>query len=813
MNEKAASAQEKAQQERKRGQHAKAIKRLEQAMSAFPDEIELVLDAVDICLESGEVTRGTLFLKTAQDKFPKEKDRLTAYLRDKLASVHDPALARFAVENAIKLRDLQTALDHLDRIPDHTVRDLLSRTRTKKQTLSSASRGGHSLRGELLNNELMTALLSLRLGNVKEGVGALVQILDEKPVEQAILSPFLSWLETKHAKSGRVRFAHAVALCAEGRDAEGIAAFVDAARMEPPVAAPCADRLRILRETSKEAPKAGRALGEVLLVKGDADEASSVLQDYLKADNGTASELIGLLRPFVNPAEGANAVTWLLLDAFLAAEQVNGALDVLRPLQQRGNCARDLFDWFERHVNGDAHSVELSMLHANLAIDEKQYRRAAELLQGVCDSSPNDVPVVVGILDRNRTLDPAFDAMYRRYAGTTEQPGAEGGAPEGDFQMFDNREFQLPGGDTGASSDTPAVPASDGIDFASRMKKKMKKGSFVESREISFDDIDADDDDDSLAADGIQNPGDGISLKSKDDSVEKPTGPKSPAGPTPLPAMSLGGKPDAAHGGNGLPAMSLGADPAPAAKTKPAGTPAPEPKPEPKPEPGVAAPEPAAAAPQPAIEITEQHVANVAQQLYLSGAATFFHVDGDGADVTAMADAPVSPETGGTMMAPPAGPPNAEPSFDERLAMFTAGKLDNADAIAMMEEAVQAANTDALQKLLNLEPQDDSEDFSRRYYQAEYLLLRKRPLPAIRILSQMDTPQLGAQQKKKLWLKLAVTQRTVHNYTAANQTLTRLVDAFPTEEEFSRLARVNYEQYLSEQGRETVVLEKTSTLE
>jgi hypothetical protein len=312
----------------------------------------------------------------------------------------------------------------------------------------------------------------------------------------------------------------------------------------------------------------------------------------------------------------------------------------------------------------------------------------------------------------------------------------------------------------------------------------MKKESFVESREISFDDNDDDDDDDdSQAADGIQNPGEGISLKSKDDPVEKPTGPKSPAGPTPLPAMSLGGKPDAAHGGNGLPAMSLGADPAPAAKTAPA------------------------------IEITEQHVANVAQQLYLSGAATFFHVDGDGADVTAMADAPVSPETGGTMMAPPAGPPNAEPSFDERLAMFTAGKLDNADAIAMMEEAVQAANTDALQKLLNLEPQDDSEDFSRRYYQAEYLLLRKRPLPAIRILSQMDTPQLGAQQKKKLWLKLAVTQRTVHNYTAANQTLTRLVDAFPTEEEFSRLARVNYEQYLSEQGRETVVLEKTSTLE
>lgn len=263
MNEKAASVQQKALQERKRGQHAKAIKRLEQGIASFPEELDLHLDAVDACLEGGEVTRATQFLKTTQDRFPKDKDRIALFVREKLLAVHDPALARFVVENSIKLRDLAAALDHLDQIPDHTVRDLLSRTRTKKQSLKSATHGGYSLRGELLTNELMTAMLSVRIGNLKEAVTGLVQIMDEKPVEQAILLPFVEQLEGRHSKSGRVRFARAVAQVESGAELEAINSFVEAARMEPPVAALCVDRLKILRETSKARTRVERALAEV----------------------------------------------------------------------------------------------------------------------------------------------------------------------------------------------------------------------------------------------------------------------------------------------------------------------------------------------------------------------------------------------------------------------------------------------------------------------------------------------------------------------------------------------------------------------
>ncbi|HEX5132584.1 MAG TPA: tetratricopeptide repeat protein [Candidatus Krumholzibacteria bacterium] len=801
MNEKVTSAQQKASQERKRGQHAKALKRLEQTIAQFPEELELYLDAIDISLESGEVTAATHFLKTAQDRFAKDKDRLTAFVREKLTAVHDPAFARFVVENSVKLRDLTAGLDHLQVIPDHTVRDLLARTRTKKQTLKSASHGGYSLRGELLTNELMSALLSLRVGNVKEAVAAIVQILDEKPVEQAILTPFLAALNGAHAKSGRVRFAHACAQCASGAELEGIGGFVEAARMEPAVAALCADRLKILRETSKARAKTLRALGEVLLIKGDFDDACDVLGEYLKTEKDTGREVVLLVRPYMDP-NGVNACTWLALNAALTVDQSSAALDILRPLQQRGDCSTELLAWFETHATGVELTNDMKLVHALCSVDCKRHERAAAIFAEVCEASAADIPAVVGMLDRVRTQHAALDELYRRYAGGRDELDTEISddtpSEEDDFQMFDNREFELPASGTAAAPATPANgagPARAARGFADQMKKTIRKGSFVDTREISFDD-DAGDAPGEAPAHAL---GDEISM---DRAAPMEIGhgaamPGATAAQPPRPSSTVPTE---------MPAFSLGGGNEPAAA---AGTPA-------APANFVHQPAPPT---QAAAPITEEHVHNVAQKLYEAGAAAFFHVD---SSTTTTADAPreTAAPAGGAdgpadvpATAADEDTPPAEPTFDELLAVYRNGGLDNAAIISLMGQAVNAARVDALQELLYFEPQHPSEDFSRRYYQAEYLLLRDRPLPALKLLTRLDLPPLTDEQKQQLWSRMAACQRMIRDYAAANETLTRLVDAFPSREDYAHLARVNYDQYLAEQCQETAVLEKTSSLD
>ncbi|HEU4364666.1 MAG TPA: tetratricopeptide repeat protein [Candidatus Krumholzibacteria bacterium] len=751
MNEKAASAQQKALQERKRGQHAKAVKRLEQAILAFPDELDLHLDAIDACLEGGEVAHATQFLKTVQDRFTKDRERIAAFVRDKLVAVHDPALARFVVENSIKLRDLVTALDHLDRVPEHTVRDLLARTRTKKQSLKSASHGGYALRGELLTNELMAALLSIRLGNMKEAMTAIVQILDEKPVEQAILTPFLASLEGRHSKSGRVRFAHACAQCASGGELEGIGRFVEAARLEPPVATLCADRLRVLRETSKARTRAERALAEVCLIKGDVDEAAAVLRDYLAGVEDAGREVLMLVRPYIDPANGVNACTWLALDAALTLEQSNAALEILRPLHQRAGSSDALLDWLETRSRDGVLTPEIRVLHATLAIERKKYERAAEILQGVCATAPQEVPAVLALLDPHRTADRRLDALCREYAASDAGAGTGASAADGDgdgFQTFDSSGFEL-----ASSAPKPAPKAAPRAAPASPSPAPQKPlaftaatpgaapRKFMETREISFDDED-------VVAAG---------------SVEPVALPETPAPTDDDSGFELSDGPSVTS----RPPLSA------------------------------AAPESTPATPP----ITEAHVANVARQLYTAGAAAFFHVDREDTQAAA-APEPSAPEE-----------PPLPDTFEGLIGWYREGRLDGERVIALMETAAEEGRVAELRELLAYEPRNDAEDFARRYFEAEHLILCNRPLPAMKILARLDAPGLSDEQRRRVWFKLAVCQRAVRDFAAAHETLTRLAEAYPEREEYARLARTNFEQHLSEQSQETIVLEKTGSLD
>jgi tetratricopeptide (TPR) repeat protein len=502
MNEKITSALQKAQQERKRGQFAKAVKRLEQAIEMFPDELDLYLEAIDNCLDGGEVLQATNFLKTVQEKFTRDRDRVSQFVREKLQAVHDPSLARSVVEHAVKRRDLEAAIAFLEDVPDHTVRDLFSRAKTKMQSLKSATHGGYALRGEMVTNELTNALLSVRLGNMKEAMATLVKILEDKPVEYKMLDPFLASLEVKHPKSGRIRFARGCALRAAANEVDAIHRLVEAARLEQTCAPLCVDQLKAMIEHSRQAQKVQRALAEVLLIKGDLDDAAATLRDYLGTSAENAREIIMLVRPYIDPAHGLNACTWLAIDAALSIEQSSIALDILRPLQQRGGHGPALYEWLEAKTAVGFLSPDIMMFHGSLAIEQKQVERAAEVLGAVCTTSPQHVSVVLSIIDRHRSAHPALEALWTQHAPKETAEGEAASDDTSDFQMFENTEFKLEGAkDLDPAAPKPHADATE-AHFAKLPpfskpaagaapepggRRPLPKKTLMETQELSFD--------------------------------------------------------------------------------------------------------------------------------------------------------------------------------------------------------------------------------------------------------------------------------------------------------------------------------------
>jgi len=133
--------------------------------------------------------------------------------------------------------------------------------------------------------------------------------------------------------------------------------------------------------------------------------------------------------------------------------------------------------------------------------------------------------------------------------------------------------------------------------------------------------------------------------------------------------------------------------------------------------------------------------------------------------------------------------------------------------IAQIEKALEDGRVDNLHDLLAFEPKDDAERFAQRFYEAEYHALCNRPLPAIDVLTKLDTPSLSDEQRQRVWFKIAVCQRSMNNFAGANDTLRRLVAAFPGRADYERLERRNYEQFVGDQATDVPILQKTTSLD
>jgi tetratricopeptide (TPR) repeat protein len=732
MNEKAASIIQKAQQERKRAQFGRAQKRLEQGIAAHPEELDLYLEAIDTAIEGGELLAATNHLKTVQEKFARERERVQQFVREKLRTVHDPSLARCAVEHAVKRRDLEVALELLADVPDHTIRELLNRARAKAQSLKSAAGSGYALRGENVVNELTNAILSIRLGNLKEAMAAFVTLVEEKPVEHKGLDPFLASLAPKNPKSGRIRHARGCVMRAAANEVEAIQLFVEAARLEPSCAASSIEQLQAMLASAHRPSKVRRALAEAQLQKGDLDDAAQTLREYLTENPENGREVIMVLRPFIDAANGLNSCTWLALEQALGLEQSALVIELMRPLEARGH-GDELFKWLEEHPL-PLPPAELTIFHASLALAAKEYSRAADMLGDVCAASPADVAAVLALIERHRD-DIEIEALHRKYSRTKDSPVASIAASEGDFQSFEPGEFRL---ETSSRGPAPATaqaakekpkPRFNSSPFSSSKNSPPRNGdseeSFIDRGELSFDD---------------------------DGSVHRD--------------------------------------------------------------------QEAAGEPMRSIEITEGHVTNVAQKLYETGAAAFFHIDGqqtpaepassDESAFDGTAEPPTSEPVESASMKPDEA---AKETFEERFARFSRGELPNSAVLALLEETVEDGREHELHELLYFEPETGEEHFARYYYHAEYHIMCNRPIQALEILAKLDTPGLESAQKLRVWYKIAVAQRMTHNYAGANETLERLVQAFPGRDDLARLKKRNHEQSIEEQSFAATTLEKTSSLD
>jgi tetratricopeptide (TPR) repeat protein len=495
MNNKVSSVLEKAHQDKAKGNYQKALRRLTEALAKHPDEVELYLEAADVCLEGGESLQATQHLRKAHSKFGMHKDRVDTFCREKLRTLGDPVLGKYLLENAIRRRDPDWASEMLDDLQDRTIRELLQRSRTKKRTLKTEESGGHSLKSEIVLNVMSEALLCLRLGRIKESMRSFLEILDDKPVENEVLEPFFRGLEKKFPKSGRIRFAYGCSLIYAQQYEKASARLVQGVKMEPKIGEEALERLRDLSESFEKPPESLQsALVEILLAQGDVLRAGEILKETLADNPEKAKWVIELLQPYVVEISESLMLHYLLMDAALVADQTNRVLETLKRICQSDSHKDDAFRWLENKSSEQFLPADVMLLHGEMALEAGDFARTVEIFKAIASSSPGDLPAVLNVLKKHKDGDPRLAEFYEEQAA--KQKSATPRSDEGDgFEHFENKEFKFSSGTTQEieiKTEEPAEASSETSDDRKTDEPKvvpveLDEGPFAGDRNVLGD--------------------------------------------------------------------------------------------------------------------------------------------------------------------------------------------------------------------------------------------------------------------------------------------------------------------------------------
>jgi tetratricopeptide (TPR) repeat protein len=759
MDAKLRSTLSKIEQERSRGNHTRAAKRAADALRKFPESAELYVAAIDANLEAGESLEAIQLLKRGLKKLPGQRAEIVAAARERAGSLGDGAMGKFLLEDSVRRRDLRDARAVVGDFPDRIVRDLLQRTRMKRNSLASAARGGHAVDEEMMTNVIGEAVLCARLGRAEEAAAAATLALERNRADSESLAPLLEDVAQEHPQSAHTLLGLARCLAASSLQNAAIDRVLEAVRIDPELGAHALQALREFGEGMGETPASiDRAVIEVLLITGDHQRAAEKLGPWLEEGSESAHQVVDVAFAHVADAGPVSDLHLLVLDAAASAGRDDSLHHILESLEQDRDNHPQLLEWFDSRDETSELPASVLLVHARLLIEAGRYDDAGGTLKAVCLTSRSETDRVAALVSDHRDKSQTLDTLYAEITSADEVDGEGTGGGSADAPL------SVAPVDGSAADDIEVLEPNQ-FQFSA---SSDDDGEFLEAEDepgpIGAGQADGDEEFDIY---------DGNNILGTNAGAERPTGLK--------PSSYTGARRPLDNDRAGIIWDEEGDDSGPAPS------------------------EP---------EIDESYVRDVADSLYESGAATFFHIDDgttDPVETTAEQDKAATPleETPSADEAPAADETPPAQGFEARLARLRDGDLAVDDALDLMEEADDDGRTVELGEIIRLTPPGAR----RALCEAEYELSQGRPARALENLRALRDGDLSEEQRKNMWLKTVACQRMMQDLDAAHRTLVQLVSLYPDCPDVDRLARLNYREYLEIQCADAPALEKVTSLD
>ena len=750
MSTKTAGILNKVEQDRRRGDHQKALKRLEDGIKKLPGEILLYREAIDIAMEAGESLRSGELFKSAQRKAPHAYEELWNFGKEKVEAYNDPVLCKSMLIIAIKGRDLEGAAELLEALKDHTLDDLLKRVRNKKQSLDVV--GGQMFKSELVVNTLAEALLCVRSKRYQDGARSFVQVLDDKPVEHQVLTPYLTILQKRHPKRGGISYALGCSCLASEKWEEGISRILHGVSLAPANADDAIERIEALRDKEGvPAAKVELALAKLKILQGDEKAAVEMLRELLGKSEGMAREILALLETHIDGDDALPALDYLYIETAMIANNSTHALRHIKRIHKDRRRRSELLSWLDEQSQDRLIATEILACYGEMLLEQEMYERSVEVFRELLSKQPHQAVSIREMLSGHRK-NTSITEFYDEIAGdeADEAPTDDGFS----IEHFGGRDFSLNGRseDSDQPSDEAAAETFEETDTPEKAddferfdpepnmferERSMHLEAAFEAEPFSEDNgasIDQEVRDEELTGyldvfDNIHEPEDTDAVADLDVFDDAECAAEEPS--ETMDAEETREKPlfDDVPMATGEPIL-LGISDIPP--------------------------------------------------------------DDEDTDTEAMA--------------------GEKADFESRFAAFESGGLDNNDILELVEDAARSARMLAMKTLLEFKPENPAQEMKRKYYLAEYYLHEDQPLSALMMLRTVNISGLSKEERKAFLLRYAHCYQQLNRFDDAQSTYLRIMDEYPEFSAAEHMAKACYQRYLQSSTSRGPVLEKVSSL-
>jgi tetratricopeptide (TPR) repeat protein len=759
MSTNTAGILDKVEQDRRRGDHQKALKRLEEGIRKLPGEILLYREAIDVALEAGESRRSSQLFKSAQRRVPGAFEELWIFGKEKVAAYNDPVLCKSMLGTAIKKRDLEAAEDLLDSLKDHTIDDLLKRTRNKKQSLDVV--GGQMFRSELTVNTLAEALLCIRSKRFQDGARSFVQVLDDKPVEHQILTPYLATLQKQHPKRGGICYALGCSCLASEEWEKGIDKILAGVSLAPANADDAYERVEALQDiTAVPAVKVKLALAKLKILKGDEHEAADMLRALLKNSEGKAPEILDLLETHVDGENDVPVLDYLYIETAMTANKSDLMLRHIKHIQRDRRRRSELLEWLDAKSRERHLATDILACYGQMLLEQQMYDRAIEIFRELLSKEPHQTSSVREALAPHRR-----NATIKNFYDEIADPTTDDTSLEDDgfsIEHFGNRDFSLDSHriDSDRPSDDAASKTFDEAETPDE-PDKFDQGKFERERELDLEELEAE-----LL---FEDNGADVDEEVLDEEIADHLGVSQHTWvqeDTPDEDMEMSDHAETSEDAGTPDEIDASTD----------------------------------------AEWDDEEL-GTAQETEDTQEASFedIHVASGEPILLGISDVPQEEGDDDETV-------DNVPDFASRFASFENGDLDNNEIIDLVEEAARSGRMPAMKKLLEFRPDNLAQEIERKYYLAEYYLHDDQPLSALIILRTVNINGLSKEQRKAFLLRYAYCYQQLNRFDAAQSTYLRIMSEYPEFSAAEHMANVCYQRYLQSSASRGAVLEKVGSL-